>query len=60
MAVAAAMDYGTFERGRSRCRQGSTAAAIAGAREMQLAQANTSRIAAVAENFVRNSERRQQ
>jgi Flp pilus assembly protein TadG len=56
MGIAAAVDYGTFERGRSRLQAQVDAAAIAAAREMQLAQTNTSRIAAVAENFVRNGE----
>jgi Flp pilus assembly protein TadG len=56
MGVAAAVDYGTFESGRSRLQAQVDAAAIAAAREMQMAQVNTSRIAAVAENFVRNSE----
>ena len=55
MGIAAAVDYGTFERGRSRLQAHVDAAAIAAAREMQLAQANTSRIAAVAESFVHNS-----
>jgi len=56
MGIAAAVDYGTFERGRSRLQAQVDAAAIAAAREMQLAQTNTSRIAAVAENFVHNGE----
>src|SRR3954454_1839603 len=56
MGIASAVDYGTFERGRSRLQAQVDAAAIAAAREMQLAQTNTTRIAAVAENYVRNSE----
>jgi Flp pilus assembly protein TadG len=56
MGIAAAVDYGMFERGRSRLQAQVDAAAIAAAREMQLAQTNTSRIAAVAENFVHNGE----
>ena len=56
MGVAAAVDYGTFARGQSRLQAQVDAASIAAAREMQLAQTNTSRIAAVAENFVRSSE----
>src|SRR5438270_8811918 len=56
MGIAAAVDYGMFERGRSRLQAQVDAAAIAAAREMQLAQTNTSRIVAVAENFVHNSE----
>src|SRR5882724_9651868 len=54
MGIAAAVDYGMFERGRSRLQAQVDAAAIAAAREMQLAQTDTARIAAVAENFVRN------
>ncbi len=56
MGIAAAVDYGMFERGRSRLQAQVDAAAIAAAREMQMAQADTSRVAAVAENFVHNSE----
>src|SRR5262245_21183012 len=56
MGIAAAVDYGSFERGRSRLQAQVDAAAIAAAREMLLAQTNTSRIAAVAENFVHNGE----
>jgi Flp pilus assembly protein TadG len=56
MGIAAAVDYGMFERGRSRLQAQVDAAAIAAAREMQLAQTNTARIVAVAENFVHNSE----
>src|SRR4029079_155453 len=56
MGVAAAVDYGTFERGRSRLQAQVDAAAIAAAREMQMAQASTSRVAAVAEKLVPNSE----
>jgi Putative Flp pilus-assembly TadE/G-like len=56
MGIASAVDYGSFERGRSRLQAQVDAAAIAAAREMQLAQTNTSRIAAVAENFVHNGE----
>ena len=56
MGIAAAVDYGMFERGRSRLQAHVDAAAIAAAREMQLAQTSTARIVAVAENFVHNSE----
>jgi Flp pilus assembly protein TadG len=56
MGIAAAVDYGMFERGRSRLQAQVDAAAIASAREMQMAQTDTARIAAVAENFVRSSE----
>jgi Flp pilus assembly protein TadG len=56
MGIAAAVDYGMFERGRSRLQAQVDAAAIASAREMQMAQADTARIAAVAENFVHSSE----
>jgi Flp pilus assembly protein TadG len=55
MGAAAAVDYGMFERGRSRLQAQVDAAAIAAAREMQMAQANTSRIAAVAESLVHSS-----
>jgi Flp pilus assembly protein TadG len=55
MGIAAAVDYGMFEGGRSRLQAQVDAAAIAAAREMQLAQANTSKIAAVAESFVHNA-----
>jgi Flp pilus assembly protein TadG len=55
MGVAGAVDYGMFARGQSRLQAQVDAAAIAAAREMQLAQANTSRIAAVAESIVHNS-----
>src|SRR5262245_15957164 len=55
MGIAAAVDYGMFARGQSRLQAQVDAAAIAAAREMQLAQANTSRIAAVAETLVHNS-----
>src|SRR5512138_758497 len=41
MGAAAAVDYGMFERGRSRLQAQVDAAAIAAAREMQMAQANT-------------------
>src|SRR5215813_8591155 len=56
MGIAAAVDYGMFERGRTRLQGLVDSAAIAAAREMQLAQTNTSRVAAVAENFVHNGE----
>src|SRR5215813_8288061 len=56
MGIAAAVDYGMFARGRTRLQAQVDSAAIAAAREMQLAQTNTSRIAAVAENFVHNGE----
>jgi Flp pilus assembly protein TadG len=56
MGIAAAVDYGMFERGRTRLQALVDSAAIAAAREMQLAQTNTARIAAVAENFVHNGE----
>src|SRR5215470_2573750 len=56
MGIAAAVDYGMFERGRGRLQAQVDAAAIAAAREMQVAQADSTRIAAVAENFVHSSE----
>jgi len=56
MGIAAAIDYGTFERGRGRLQAQVDAAAIASAREMQLAQTDTSRIVAVAEHFVHSAE----
>src|SRR5215468_8536929 len=56
MGIAAAVDYGMFERGRGRLQAQVDSAAIAAAREMQLAQTNTTRIAAVAEHFVRGAE----
>jgi Flp pilus assembly protein TadG len=56
MGIAAAVDYGMFERGRGRLQAQVDAAAIAAAREMQMAQADSTRIAAVAEHFVRSSE----
>ena len=56
MGIAAAVDYGMFERGRGRLQAQVDAAAIAAAREMQMAQADTVRIAAVAEHFVHSSE----
>jgi len=56
MGIAAAVDYGMFERGRTRMQALVDSAAIAAAREMQLAQTNTTRIVAVAENFVHNAE----
>jgi Flp pilus assembly protein TadG len=55
MGVAAAVDYGMFERGRSRLQAQVDAAAIAGAREMQMAQVSTSRVAAVTESLVHSS-----
>src|SRR5947209_16195111 len=56
MGIAAAVDYGMFEQGRGRLQAQVDAAAIAAAREMQLAQTDSSRIAAVAEHFVHGSE----
>src|SRR5215470_19923939 len=56
MGIAAAVDYGMFERGRTRLQAQVDSAAIAAAREMQMAQTDTGRIAAVAENFVHSSE----
>jgi Flp pilus assembly protein TadG len=55
MCIAAAVDYGMFERSRTRLQGHVDSAAIAAAREMQLAQTDISRIAAVAENFVHNA-----
>ena len=56
MGIAAAVDYGMFERGRGRLQAQVDAAAIAAAREMQMAQADSTRIAAVAEHFVHSAE----
>jgi Flp pilus assembly protein TadG len=56
MGIAAAVDYGMFERGRGRLQAQVDAAAIAAAREMQMAQTDSARITAVAENFVHSSE----
>src|SRR5215510_5368229 len=56
MGIAAAVDYGMFERGRGRLQAQVDAAAIAAAREMQMAQTDTVRISAVAEHFVHSSE----
>jgi hypothetical protein len=55
MGIAAAVDYGMFERGRSRLQAQVDAAAVAGAREMQMAQVSASRVAAVAEGLVHSS-----
>jgi Flp pilus assembly protein TadG len=55
MGVAAAVDYGMFARGQSRLQAQVDAAAIAGAREMQMAQVSASRVAAVAESLVHSS-----
>jgi Flp pilus assembly protein TadG len=56
MGIAAAVDYGMFEQGRGRLQAQVDAAAIAAAREMQMAQTDSTRIAAVAEHFVKGSE----
>jgi Flp pilus assembly protein TadG len=56
MAAAAAVDYGLFERERVRLQAQVDAAAVASAREMQMAKADSAKIAAVAESFVRHSE----
>src|SRR5215831_5054087 len=56
MGIAAAVDYGMFERGRGRLQAQVDSAAIAAAREMQIAQTDSTRIAAVAEHFVHSSE----
>src|SRR5919198_1551776 len=56
MGIAAAVDYGMFEQGRGRLQAQVDAAAIAAAREMQMAQSDTTRIAAVAEHFVHGAE----
>src|ERR1700754_3379716 len=55
MGVAAAVDYGMFARGQSRLQAQVDAAAIAGAREMQMAQVSVSRVAAVTESLVHSS-----
>src|SRR4030081_261102 len=55
MGIAAAVDYGMFERARTPLPAQVDAAAIAAAREMQLAQTNAARIVAVAEGFVHNT-----
>jgi Flp pilus assembly protein TadG len=56
MGIATAVDYGMFEQGRGRLQAQVDAAAIAAAREMQMAQTDSTRIAAVAEHFVKGSE----
>ena len=56
MVGAAAIDYGLFERDRIRLQAQVDAAAIASAREMQMAKADGDKIAAVAENYVRHAE----
>ena len=56
MAAAAAVDYSLFEHERVRLQAQVDAAAIASAREMQMAKADSVKIAAVAERFVRHSE----
>jgi Flp pilus assembly protein TadG len=56
MALAAAVDYGLFQRERVRLQNRVDAAAIASAREMQMAQADTTRISAVAASFVHSTE----
>jgi len=56
MVGAAAIDYGLFERDRIRLQAQVDAAAIASARELQMAKADGDKIAAVAENYVRHAE----
>jgi Flp pilus assembly protein TadG len=56
MGAAAAVDYGLFEHERVRLQAQVDAAAIASTREMQMAKADSVKIAAVAENFVHHSE----
>ena len=54
----AAVDYGMFQRDRTRLQGLVDAAAVASAREMQMAKFDTRKIAAVAENYVKIGEPR--
>jgi len=56
MVVAAATDYGMFESERVRLQAQTDAAAIASARELQMAKADPDKIAAVATSFIHNAE----
>jgi Flp pilus assembly protein TadG len=52
----AAVDYGMFQRDRVRLQSHVDAAAVASAREMQMAKADSTKINAVAQNFITASE----
>jgi hypothetical protein len=56
LAVGAAVDFSMYQRERTRLQGQVDAAAIASAREMQLARTETQKVAAVAQNFVHTSE----
>jgi Flp pilus assembly protein TadG len=55
-ATGAAVDYGMFQRDRTRLQALVDAAAVASAREMQMAKADKGKISAVAENYVKVGE----
>jgi Flp pilus assembly protein TadG len=54
MASAAALDYGSYQSERAHLQAQTDAAAIASARELQMAKADPDKIAAVAQSFIHN------
>jgi hypothetical protein len=56
LAVGATVDFSLYQRERTRLQGQVDAAAVASAREMQLARTDTQKVAAVAQNFVHTSE----
>ena len=55
-ATGAAVDYGMYQRDRVRLQTRVDAAAVASARELSMAKADSARVSAVAENYVRMSD----
>src|SRR5687767_13356845 len=55
-ATGAAVDYGMYQRDRVRLQTRVDAAAVASARELSMAKADSGRVSAVAENYVRMSD----